>query len=161
LSGNNQLLPLLLPTLLPLLLLLPTHAADAVANAAVAAAVAGVGFQRVYNHSQVDPKCRLCQLLVEHRKAPRVHHVLRKQHLAGSQQEGSGGCNCNFAIHMIALRAELLVLVTAAAAATTTKSATVSDRCHQQPDTEPHQQREQVLLTAANYCWWWCYHSQY
>jgi len=61
-----------------------------------------------------------------------VHHVLRKQHLAGSQQEGSGGCNCNFAIHMINFGGEVLVQITAAAATTTT-SAAVSDRCHSSP----------------------------
>jgi hypothetical protein len=43
---------------------------SAAAAPAAAAAAAAAGFQRVYNYSQVDAKCRLCQLLVEHRKAP-------------------------------------------------------------------------------------------
>eukprot|EP00775_Hariotina_reticulata_P009873 gene9873-10031_t len=31
------------------------------------------GFQRLYDHTKMDAKCRLCQLLVEHRKAPKKY----------------------------------------------------------------------------------------
>jgi hypothetical protein len=31
------------------------------------------GFQRLYDYTKVDAKCRLCQLLVEHRKAPKKY----------------------------------------------------------------------------------------
>jgi len=94
------------------------------------------GFQRLYEYTKLDAKCRLCQLLVEHRKAPRQYTMC---YANSTWQEASKKAVAQAAVHFTAQPMFM-------------QQQQQQGQVPQQPKAQ--QQQQDVLITMVNRHFW-------